>query len=1403
MTEVVNLVEDILSDEYEEGEILDEDILYENVSSLEEFSDPEDKKLGNKWVKSDGKKCNNRRKKEHKCKNDSVCRTERSGKQCYARIRKRRNSQESKTKIANVRGSSSEGKTRPTARPISPTRGSAKRDSSSKDTTRGKGKQDDRPKYPPYYFQHDNRDKVNPPRRNTLDRRPARTRRFSADDRRDDRKRKSQSPSPRPSVKHIHESSRVVAKTSLLDRLVGSGSIPQKSGVNFESDDCSSKTANDAEVQNISNSESNQDRTSVLENLRSLDIDEEPSSKNSLGTAEACEIDVDKKDETGQLHILSPEDIPVPPTPKATSPVPEPPKEEIDVLQLRLIALKTAMMKKQNYYKRKKLLAASKKPFEPGNDSFTEFALTGIGDDEESIPTPPPPGTDSWPGPTIRDLDDPRWSDEDMVIDQESSYGDTIIEANIPASDPSLQNYVRHSTSSPSSQDKLPCCKGNPIPVVSPHRPAKEVDERRPALSTSTSVIIPVQEISPPPVPKETPKYLKEISSNLKSGMRRRRRGRQQRPYSRRNSISNRARTPAVRRSERSIHHREINRSVPIARKSRVFEGDDDEDALRQLALMSVKPKNSITGGMLAKIGKNLNPLHIETDPVALEIKPEFSARNPSPAEGWEDIDEDILRAQLLSSLSKSIPVVPSQPEIPPSLSIPVKRIVIEPKMSLRKDVLTKRLNKENLYTKRNVVVHPNNTKSSKRNNKKYINPNVKASLTPPLNPPVIEKFIIKVSESDTSEDDEKTLRGKILSDFESAVIGHQLELESSIDRLLEEARKETELIQKATPYYPMYDVGVEVLADVKEEKMSPTSCDVAKQEVKDVVPSPEVLSCPSPPEIPSECADTNRENEENIRSSQGTSHLPAWQQEEFERLKRIMAKKESVIAAAKERIRARCNLALGTAREELIVKQSNCTTYEDANKNDKTGLSHNVESEPNIFDPRQNTEEIERSCDLESVNTEIIEEKLKEDSVVPTINEDECVEKEVWSCIEFLMSIVCDETGFSGSCKIPGDVTSGVTAATDVSNLAAVSHDNKLPTKSVLTKPNESSQPSKPTADISPVVVPQVNNAKMVSHLAVPKASTNVASSTQLSSQQMKKLLSERMAEFNKVSSASSVSLAAKNPGNAVAKSTVGKSAKPAITKKRQLPVMANASQLANSLPNGVAHAAVSKSLFAVKDSSYALKGLNEMTDLVASFENGLSEYRNLNKDFIAQRKQLILIQQKVTKKRQQLLEIKDTFENKKRLLQSTISMDTSSLSPLPDTRDQPKQSSRASELLNLKFKEVCLKGQFAMMGLETASRPQAAVKMSRPAEGLSLSPRKKMKLKARAPAVKLPSVPTASPKVLKPRQSEIADSGTMHKLVVSVREKDKMDPLIPLCPYDIKGVCKDEECQYQHLKN
>lgn len=79
-------------------------------------------------------------------------------------------------------------------------------------------------------------------------------------------------------------------------------------------------------------------------------------------------------------------------------------------------------------------------------------------------------------------------------------------------------------------------------------------------------------------------------------------------------------------------------------------------------------------------------------------------------------------------------------------------------------------------------------------------------------------------------------------------------------------------------------------------------------------------------------------------------------------------------------------------------------------------------------------------------------------------------------------------------------------------------------------------------------------------------------------------------------------------------------------------------------------------------------------MVGMVTGFENGMSEYKNLKKDYIAIRKQLVLAHQKMSKKRQDLVDMKRTIENKRKLLDSTLTMDTSSLSPLPDLKEQPK---------------------------------------------------------------------------------------------------------------------------------
>ena len=90
-------LEENVSDEYEEGEILDGDNLYDEVSSLEEFSSSNEgeqtKVINTSYIEkrdsATGKKqCSKHRRKDHKCKENSVCRKERKGKHCFARIRK-------------------------------------------------------------------------------------------------------------------------------------------------------------------------------------------------------------------------------------------------------------------------------------------------------------------------------------------------------------------------------------------------------------------------------------------------------------------------------------------------------------------------------------------------------------------------------------------------------------------------------------------------------------------------------------------------------------------------------------------------------------------------------------------------------------------------------------------------------------------------------------------------------------------------------------------------------------------------------------------------------------------------------------------------------------------------------------------------------------------------------------------------------------------------------------------------------------------------------------------------------------------------------------------------------------------------------------------------------------------
>lgn len=110
------------------------------------------------------------------------------------------------------------------------------------------------------------------------------------------------------------------------------------------------------------------------------------------------------------------------------------------------------------------------------------------------------------------------------------------------------------------------------------------------------------------------------------------------------------------------------------------------------------------------------------------------------------------------------------------------------------------------------------------------------------------------------------------------------------------------------------------------------------------------------------------------------------------------------------------------------------------------------------------------------------------------------------------------------------------------------------------------------------------------------------------------------------------------------------------------------------------------------------------------------------------------------------------------------------------PSTPVFSRQSSRDSELFTLRYKEVCLRAQFAMMELETPNQPAVrssrplenkpvasmTVKNSRPLESPVASPKKKMKLRPRQ-VEKLRPVPVEK-KPVKPLQpvpkAELASS-------------------------------------------
>ncbi|CAA9999788.1 unnamed protein product [Nesidiocoris tenuis] len=982
-------VEDILSDEYEEGEIRDDDILFDNVSSLEEISDQEFVEIDPPSKES--RKSRSQRKKDHKCKEDSLCRKERNGKHCYARIRKtdveRSTSKSSNNahQFAPIKSRAEKPSERlaPSSRAHPQRRGSLCRADIPK-------KSNPRRRQPAYY---NRKEPVRSLKKVSLNRRNKGRVGTPFVERGYHRKQRSRSASP---IKMKYDSNRVMAKSSLLDRLVGSGSMPWKNQSGCDSDDTTSKVINSGESGDDLCRQSQIDHR--VENRDFLDNSSQLRNRTEIPGRESSLL----------LEEVDTKDITV--SPKASQPLHEPQKEDIDEVELRVYALKTAIMKKYSVLNRKKNLARLKKTkqVDPNDDSFRELALMDIGSDSSS---PQPPGVDD----VVMDLSSDRGSQDSPSWGRNSEEG-FLNEAIIV----DISKVVDRSPSG----NQLPCCLGKPIPVISPHRPSRDDRSRNP-LALGNIHPLPMEMSTPSSVLIGTPKYLKEINSNRKGSEKKKLlKGSAKRP----NTV--RQRTLSVPRRTDLPKDRSAKRARP--------EIDEDEDELRKLALMSVKRKHSISEGMLAQV--DVNPLTVQTGQPDLAKSEELPEKSHPPDETWENLDEDILRAQLLSSLSQKLISVPENPLPPESRFFPdniiSKRRLVRKTSTVRKQVITKKLNKENVYSKRNFNLQ---TSKPLRNVNKYVNPNFFSSQS--MNSPIVDKFVIRLSSSESSEDEPIAVPGNVSGHCDVSNGGQILnesDIELKIDRLLETTRKETELIQKASMYYPLYQVSSEI--------------------------------------------------SQNAAVEQEIFGLTSWQQEEFERQKKARTIKQNLMKIARKKVKTKCTKEpeSQSTKEDVgrksVVKLSNpslpCAerqsskvqvpSISEPDKNGQRILQNKACAAPKLDAAVATSHDGELGEELKMCNSRPSDSSIKSSDV---LDDPAPISKfdEIKPILDGLVERVCSNLNMQADSQLTGDSAEGIQGESispfeDANLITDVVDPNETEGKSKAANGSQISTPCEPT---------------------------------------------------------------------------------------------------------------------------------------------------------------------------------------------------------------------------------------------------------------------------------------------------------------------------------------------------
>ncbi|XP_073996739.1 uncharacterized protein isoform X3 [Rhodnius prolixus] len=1353
--EVSENTEAILSDDYEEGEILDEDTLYDNVSSLEEFSgsDSELKSHGEvntiivKKATSYDHKEKHHRRKEHKCKEDSICRKERSGKHCYARIRRGKTILDVAEKGKSTDSVINHCHDLQTSKKKSHVILSPVHDSISKYNSRRLSVQKDlhekenriTHKHSRYYDNHKSvQHRID--KKKSTDK--AKKRSVVGNSRSHESRKRSRSPSPKlPARIQINELTISKGKSSLLKRLVGSGSIGVKTPKDVEepkkveipstgvcvneeppkdveaietisliSEDLEQKSDNtfkaqdDDELLKVVEVNETDSTQKTLDKVESIDdvifvceqrglkpnsnqeiIDSKEhnqdldnltndnalaiSEKSIHSQSESEEVIAEISDEVSEVldHIVQDvvndsENDTYANTNLGNSSQNDKHEQkltdDIDELNLRLEALRTAMLRKHRERKKRGFICRKKSSLE--DDSFAEYVLSHIDKDNSLIINDEVrkeiSHSDSNGVNLLGDLLNP----EDMVIDK----NDRDVENNILENFPYPPSYSVQNSDGPIpyvgfSVYQYPVINGNeqdlvPIPDGSISR-----DFPSYPLPNTQIVVSPlIPDTSQIPLPEESVSFsrtefgetlanhsndndciencLKEINSNKEPFIERNKRVRRlssRYKLCRRRKVNGKkwhtSREVVKRKLERREYAEQKRRRKESLRDLKIIRTDgvtshelnteesDEEFALRELALKSVKEREksktlleSVSNQDTDKIsisasttnmneGQMLGDLQIDVDTNS-NSKPLTSFDSGTPtnlsSEPWDDIDEDILRAQLLSSLSSRIPdkhaensttFGPKYSKKQVKALLRAERKCFDSRSDKKLKLTSLKVNKENFkrvaknkandIAKRKMQEMLQNMNYFKRSHKK----NSQLIGQTSAEVPIVPKFIISLEEDSTSEED--TI---------NPLVSEQHDVVKSIDLFLQEARIENDMKQGL--------LG-------KDEKEGSSS------------------------KLEEPVVEGTKENKKTITGGstpQVLKHLPAWQQEEYRRLKKQIAEKEKVLKAAKEKVLLPLETE-GALKEVILPKEQ-----------------------------KSQNEEENDTC------SKIVEE---------TVN-------------------TCSENDNESVKIIVNDVFS------------------------------------------------TSNNERLVTTLK-----------TKVVTQQ---------------------------------------------TNTKQTPALSN-------------------------DSSKIIDEVNHLANIVAQLERGMGDYRSLKEDIVRKKREILIAKLNMAKQKKMLFEIKRKITTKEKIIQAKLEQDIL----LPDAKttesiDKKKlvgPASRDLELCKLRMREFSLRTKMIFDEIDHSSGLNKTMKISSKGGIISMDKSNISMEKTALQAVpncrrldKTPNRITRQPKLLPSVDKVNRNNNTLQgpiksksmSLSVSDKQTENWDPFVPICPFDLSGVCKDEECKFQHIK-